>query len=1273
MTNTKSIIVILTFIILPLFSYPAGQKYHFQLNWSGIQRISINEAEYLSRLNFDGAGFEISSPSTPIFSKKIRIDGNFSDVEVRIENPVYQILSSDEMLVLDNLAGFSPEIIIESSVSTSSGQKFAIVNFLPFRLNSKSGKYEKLLQFDLEFDLKEGLKAGFVNGEFAGNSVLATGKWYRISVDKTGIYKLTYEDMAAMGIGVSGLKSENIRLFGNGGAMLPEKNSDFRYDDLQENAIAVFDGGDHTFNPGDYFLFYGQGPGQWVYDTVNQKFSHINNFYSDLNFYFINTDGGQGKRISTLSSSSETPNFSLAGFNDYDFHESDDTNLIKSGREYYGEQFDLQTIFDFTFPFPNLKNFENHILDVKVAAKSTSTSSFFASVGDEVLMTLVVGGVSGSSEGEYARTVSQSRTFEATGDEIVVNLEYNKSTNSSLGWLDNIQLNVVREMKFPGGQMGFRSIESVGEGRISDFTLNTSGSSVTIWEITDILNIKKIDAVQTGNDLKFVLPTPVLRDFVAFDNSTFFTPVFVEDVANQNLHGTGTVDYIIVSHPDFLSEAERLKAFHSDFSGLKTIVVTTQQLYNEFSSGKQDLSAIRDYVRMLYERAAEGEKPRYLLLFGDASYDFKNKIANNTNFIPTYESDESLHYISSYVTDDYFGFLDPGEGTSKTDLLDIGIGRFVVATAEEARSAVDKSIHYATSLSSVGDWRNVVTFVADDEDGNSHLSQAEQLAQMVTDGYKTYNVDKIYIDSYTQVSTQGGQRYPEVNEAINSRIEKGSLIMNYTGHGGEVGWAHERILENSDINSWKNMDKLTVLVTATCEFARYDDPGRVSAGELVFLNPNGGGISLFTTARATFGGSNLSLNKGFYEYVFEKVNGEHYAMGDLIKLAKLESEANETNDKKFVLLGDPALKIAYPVYNIETTAVNNIARKSGPDTLNALSTVVISGKITDEERNLVSSYNGTLFSVVYDKESTETTLGQDYPSSQPATFTLRKNIVYKGKTTVKNGVFEFSFIVPIDIAYQYGNGKISYYANDEMTDASGFDDDILVGGFNNSEITDYDGPKIKLYMNDDAFRDGDVTSPDPVLVAHISDKSGINTVGNGIGHDIVAILDGNSDKPFILNDFYETDLDGYQNGTVEYPFFNLVPGEHQVMLKIWDVYNNPSEAYLKFVVYDENQLVISNLMNKPNPFYDYTYFVFNHNKSDQEINIEINIYDLSGRLVKTINDRSLNGGFYSSPYKWKGTSEGGYNLKGGLYIYRVNVQDADGNSNSSVGKLIIAR
>jgi len=674
---------------------------------------------------------------------------------------------------------------------------------------------------------------------------------------------------------------------------------------------------------------------------------------------------------------------------------------------------------------------------------------------------------------------------------------------------------------------------------------------------------------------------------------------------------------------------------------------------------------------MLYERSGENGNPRYLLLFGDASYDFKDILPVNSNFIPTYESDESLHFINSFATDDYFGFLDPEENAGNGDLLDIGIGRFIVQNTADATMAVDKVIHYATSASLMGDWRNILTFTADDEDGNAHMTQAEQLANFVDTAYRSYNIDKIYLDAYQQASTPGGQRYPDVNAAISSRIEKGTLIINYTGHGGEVGWAHERVLEVSDINSWTNWDKLAVFVTATCEFTRYDDPNRISAGEYVFLNPNGGGISLFTTARATFGGSNLSLNKGFYKHAFEKSNGEHYAMGDLIRLAKLES-SSESNDMKFVLLGDPALKIAYPKYSIETLSINEKLISSTPDTLKALSDVSISGEIIDGSGKTLSSYNGTIYSIVYDKESIITTLGQDDESS-PKTFKLRKNIIYKGKSQITDGKFSYSFVVPKDIAYEYGTGKISYYAENGVDDACGFQEDLIIGGFNNSGTTDDTAPEIELFMNNEDFRTGDITDSNPVLFAKIFDESGINTVGNGIGHDIVAVLDNNNENQFILNDFYEAELNSFKSGDVRFPFFNLEPGEHEVSVKLWDVYNNSSEAQLKFVVVDGENFTMNQLINYPNPFKTETYFKFNHNKPGAQLDVEIEIYDLSGRLVATLIQQNYNDGYYSTPLKWDGVSSGGASLRAGIYIYYAKATDETGQTISSVKKLVIAR
>ena len=1267
----RSLLTLLISLALPVFVAAATQLSHYQLNWTPLQEIQISENASVKRMFFAGAYFNDLTPTTPVFRQKIQLGGEVSEVTGQMSETIFQPLTNEELLTFENLPTIPATIELKVKLAKASHKPVAIIEFLPFRLNSETGKYEKLVSFDLTLNLISGTTKSGQSREYVENSVLSSGSWYKIKVNESGIYKVTATELAAMGINLSTVNPASIRLYGNGGGMLPEKNSTFRYDDLQENAIEVVDGGDGSFSGNDYFLFYGEAPDTWQPNTAGTLFYHERNVYSDYTYYFLNTDLGPGKRIENETISGLTPNISVTQFNDYDFHDDDKVKPVISGREWYGELFDLSTTIAFPFNFPDIDVAAFHHVKVKVAAKSLMSSTFIASVNGEVVTSMIVPNVWDNPNDYYARTVTTEKPFVTSTPDVSVSLKYNKSTATSVGWLDYIEVNVIRNLVFTPGQMGFRSLSSVGENNISEFRISNASQNLRVWDITDPTNVIQRQGPLENSTYKITVPTPTLLQFMAFDGSSFLTAEFVETVPNQNLHALNNIEYVIVSHPDFIDQANRLADFHKTNSNLSVAVCTPQSVYNEFSSGAQDITAIKDFMRMFYERSSETGKPKYLLLFGDASYDFKDILPANSNFIPTYESDESLHMINSFATDDYFGFLDPEEVAGDGDLLDIGIGRFVAQTIEDATMAVDKVINYASSSQVMGDWRNVITFTADDENGNVHMTQADQLATFVDTTYRAYNVDKIYIDAYPQVSTPGGQRYPEVNQAINSRIEKGTLIMNYTGHGGEVGWAHERVLEVSDINSWINWDKLAVFVTATCEFSRYDDPNRISAGEYAFLNPKGGAISLFTTARATFGGSNLSLNKGFYKHAFEKVDGEHHAMGDLIRLAKLES-SSESNDMKFVLLGDPALKIAYPKYAIETLTINEKPITSTPDTLKALSGVSISGEIIDGSGKTMSDFNGTIYSLVYDKESTVTTLGQD-EGSYPRTFRLRKNTIYKGKSQIVNGKFSYSFVVPKDISYQFGTGKISYYAENGIEDATGYKEDLIVGGFDDSGAIDDAGPSIDLFINNEDFKSGGITDANPILYARVSDSSGINTVGNSIGHDIVAFLDNTTENQYILNDFYEADLGSYKHGTVNFPFFNLQPGEHEFSVKIWDVYNNPSEAKLKFVVVDGNRLTINDLMNYPNPFFTETSFRFNHNKPGSPIDVEIEIFDLSGRRVAILRQQNMNDGYYSNPLKWNGESSGGVSLKGGIYIYHVKITDEDGQATSAVKKLVISR
>ena len=797
----------------------------------------------------------------------------------------------------------------------------------------------------------------------------------------------------------------------------------------------------------------------------------------------------------------------------------------------------------------------------------------------------------------------------------------------------------------------FRDAESVSSSELGKYVISNANASTLVWDVSDVLNVKIVPTNLVGTEVSFLDSLSILRTYIAF-NGNFKKVELVGEIENQNLHILGSdVEYVIVSHPDFLSAANRLAEFHNIYDDLTSVVVTPQQIYNEFSSGKQDVSAIRDFFRMLYKRT--NSKFKYALLFGDGSYDNKERINNNTNYIPTFQSKNSLSPTLSYVTDDFYALLDDNDGNFTNDLIDIGIGRLPVKSLSEANDMVDKIEKYYSS-ETLGDWLNSVTFIADDgdaKDGNLHMSQADNLADYIDTNYQNINIEKIYLDSYPQESTPGGPRSPQAQDAINRRIDNGSFLVNYTGHGGPLGWTQERILEVDQINNWDNEYRLPLFMTATCKFSCFDDPEKTSAGEYVLLNKDGGAIALLTTTRLVYANPNYTLNTNFVDVLFEKNNGEYPRLGDLYKSTKVLSGSG-ANTRNFILLGDPAISLSYPKHSISTTTI--------PDTIRALEEVTINGKITDDNGVLLDNFNGIVYPTVYDKEIVSYTLGQE--SCTPMPFRNQDNVIYKGEASVESGEFSFSFVVPKDIENNYAHGKVSLYAkNDDGEDASGYDDSFIIGGVAEEIIYDYDGPSISLYMNTRDFISGGMTNRNPFLLVDIQDLSGINTVGNGIGHDITAILDNNTSNPFILNDYYKSDLDDYQKGVVEFPLENLELGEHTITFKVWDVFNNSSEGSINFYVTEGDILIISEFLNYPNPFYGNTDFYFQHNQSAQNIDVSIEIYSITGAHTKTLSNSFYDDGYRIGPIRWDGRNEYGRNVSAGLYIAKLNIELEDGS------------
>lgn len=1265
----------LLFIVLWLASGLLPYMIHAQqrqLEGFGLRKIIYPGGDSVTLIGFQGANYRESTGELPVYAERLEWNTQWSNPEVRLTNMIFETLEGADASRIPDLSGIGDEISVATTIAYEKKEPFLTFSFIPIRQNILLGIFEALVSFDIEI-VSQPLPFSSTRSAsrtYRSSSLMASGEWYKLAVHQTGIHQITYGQLQEMGINVASIDPRNIRVFGYGGKMLPENSGEPRYDDMMENAIFVYGEQDGRMDPQDYILFYGQGPVTWKYNPLKQAFEHTNHLYSDEIYYFLTTDLGTGKRMEPLANTTAEATDLVTTFSDYASHEVDQVNLIKSGRIWLGEVFDVVTEYHFPFEFPNIDRNTPVRVKTQLAARSTINSSFRIQAGSEVQIASITA-VSSNYNSQYARETTNTFEFLPESSQVNVSIKYNKTTSVSSGWLNYLEINARRLLRLTGDQMAFRDAISAGPGHVAEFVLSDASPPVFIWDVTNPVNALQVVAKSEGADLIFRVYSDSIREFIAFNGNSFLQATFIEKLANQNLHAIGPVDYIIITPEVFLEQANRLAGFHAENNGLSTVVVNLHQIYNEFSSGVQDITAIRDFVKMIYDRAATGEEPRYLLLFGDGSYDNRDRLDGNTNMIPTYQSYESYHPITSYVTDDYFGLLDDGEGTSENDMLDIGVGRLPVVTYEEAVVAIDKIIHYATPSSDVmGDWRNVVTFVADDEDSNIHFIQAENLAKYVDSVYTEYNVNKIYLDSYTQVSTPGGQRYPEVNNAINEQVEKGSLIINYTGHGGEVGWAHERVLELSDINSWTNFDQMPVFVTATCEFSRFDDPARTSAGEYVFLNPAGGGLALFTTTRATFGSPNYNLNKSFYTYAFRKIQGSFPTMGDIILNSKRQS-GSDNNGRKFILLGDPAQRLAYPEMEVVTTSINSLPMGSEPDTIRALSTVSIQGEIQDTDGLKMTGFNGTIHTTIFDKAQTIVTQGNDGGNTIP--FKLQKSILYKGKTTVTNGSFELSFIVPKDIAYNYDHGKMSFYAENGTLDANGYNNDIIIGGFDKTVAPDVTGPVIRLFMNNEYFRDGGITDENPVLLAHVEDESGINTVGNGIGHDIVAVLDNNTDDLKVLNDFYQADLNTYKSGVIAYPYVNLSPGPHQIRLKVWDAFNNSSEAEIHFIVKDSGEMVMEDLQNYPNPFNERTWFTYELNQYGQEMEAEIMIFNTSGQLVYSRIGKMDGNGFRPEPIEWDGRDQNGNLLKRGLYIYRIRVSLSGGKATEKSSKLIIIR
>ena len=1245
---------------------------NIRIDWlSGAKEFAVSTAKVVKLPNYPANTIYYNGENLMYSAKWLT---NFSAItNYSLENIQYETLTSTALFGLKKET--LPEAInARFTIVKSREKRFLSLVFNPIIL--ENGVIKKIISFDILYNSTAvSMQRSPASVQTIINSVYDSETLYRFQIEKSGVYKINKSFLEQLGIDVANVNPQTVKIYGNGGLMLPLLNSIPRATDLEENAIQVVGESDGHFDNEDYILFYAQGADGW--NEESKTFVHI---YDPNIYYYISTGGNFGKRIQQQTQPAGAATVTINSFDEVQFHELSLFNLVNTGRRWFGELFDIETEQTFDFTFENHIASEPVFINVSTAAVSATASSFSVTADGQNVASMNLAAYN-HADGVYARGALMDDTFNATSDDIAVVLNYDKMGNpSAKGYLDYISLKTKRELKETSKQYLFYNEAVAAQMGIGQYVISNASNITEVWDVTDLYNVQKLASSDTtGATYKFKANLGEIRKYVTVLSSDYYVPAIIENpqVAKQNLHGTiflndqgvfQDLDYLIITKNDsrYTIPAEKLAQYRRDNDNLNVKVITLDKIYNEFSGGKKDVAAIRDFVKYVYDNASSPtNRLKYLCLFGDASYDYQGiqLLNGNTNDVPIFESLESFSLVTSYPSDDFFGLLDANEGlTEGIGLLDVAVGRILAETPNDYMTQVDKILSYE-KLDTYNDWRNKITMVADDVDRSSESvlqNSMEQLALTLETQKPFFNINKIYSDAYLQQASAGGFRYPEVNVAINNSIEKGALVMNYFGHGGENGWAHERILGINEIKNWHNPKNLNMMVTITCQFTKFDNPARNTAGEYVFWNKHGGANALITTTREIYIHVGSAFNQVLSKYLFNYAsNINYYSNGEALRLAKNETAAAQR--RLIFLIGDPAQHLAIPKPKVNLTKINGVPITQTTDVLTAMSHVIMEGTVTDENGNLLSNFNGVVYPTVFDKKIQRHTLGNDNETDGSGNliildFKTLGETIFRGEATVTNGVFTFDFVVPRDIIIPVDAGRVSFYAKENgiKKDYTGYSHALQVGGVNTNPTVDNDGPVIHLYMNDKDFVNGEITNASPILIAVLEDENGINTVG-GIGHDIVAVLDDDVANPFILNDYYQADADTYQRGELSYPFHNLEPGLHTLKLTAWDTFDNVSSAEIQFLVINNEDLEITRLLNYPNPFIDYTQFWFEHNHPFEPLEVSIQVYTVAGKLIWQKHQTIITEGFISKDITWDGKDDFGDKIGKGVYIYKISV------------------
>ena len=1091
---------------------------------------------------------------------------------------------------------------------------------------------------------------------YAERSVLADGHWVKIRVSESGVCRMSFSELRS-----AGLEPSQVRVFGYGGAQKEQDFSKPNIDDLPQVPVYVGE---------DYILFYVQGPISWTYN--GSRFAHTRNTYSDFGYYLLSDDAGDMLLFPEAEAVSGSPT-DVTYYSYYQVQDEDSVNLIDrtgvsgGGRTFYGEQFAAGQTRTFTFSTP-YANGDNSSVYIDMAANAATTSTVKAKLNNTSSKSIYISSIPDHYTFGVAGTISMNGASEEQNQRVTI--QFVNSNASALAWLNYIEITTPSELVMTGSYMGIRSLVNRNTTNPVRFLLRNTTASTQIWDVTDLAAIQRMPTTMVDDQLAWVgTQADGVHEYIAVntDGTKFVQAEVVGEVKNQNLHALNNIDYIIICPEGYEDVSEDLAKAHEAKQAITYAIVTDQQVYNEFSSGTPDATAYRWLMKMLYDRAKNGigQQPRWLLLMGHGTFDNRKLLRNSgTSLLLTYQSKNSVNEIKAYATDDYFAYLDDNEGAIDTQgRMDIGVGRLPVESLDEARTTVDKMIQYIRN-EQTGKWKNQLVYLADDGENGTHTETAEKSAELVRIKNPDFIVHKIFLDAYPQEVNASGESYPLAKNRVLNLLKNGVLFFNYSGHGGYNAITNESILNLKDIAGMTNKNQAFWLF-ATCNFAQCD-AGKRSAAETAVLNPKGGAIGILAATRTVYASQNTNLNRSVCDTLFGHSDVFHYDMtlGEAISIGKNLLGSDE-NKLAYVLLGDPCMRLNYPTdYHVETL--------TEMDTLNALSVQHVEGRIIDEDLNTVSDFNGKVDITIYDKMQSIPTRDNDNAGGDPRVIAYNDypNTIFSGATDVKDGLFNYTFMVPKDIRYNFDNGRIVYYAvtadSLETAEAVGHFEQFIIGGTGSTVAIDTIGPEMEIYLNSPAFRNGDKTYATPRFFANLYDKNGINTAGAGIGHDLMLIIDDDPKMIYSLNEYFTAANNSYQAGQVSYLMEELANGPHSLTFRAWDLLNNSTTKSLNFIVEAGLDPSIYNVTTYPNPVQQsgVVHLIVNYDQPDELIETEIYLYNTAGQMVYSHKQDNPDAVSINLP---------SLGLNTGVYIYSVKIKSASSKYSTTSGKIIVTK